>query len=238
MKKLCQRLKNFGKGLLATGGLVALIALNGCTPAHTARKKDLADLATAIKGEPISCEMVAARHNTSTDAAKNEKDVALSAYQAFTYLIEHIMKSKEGECYSSIDSIKENLGGYKIRIKRSLAKDEENYLSISLFKEKKRQLDALNLFPKEELIKKSLLYTEKGKVSAVDTGYFIEGGAIQTAGMVLEIKEGRLIATPDIYMAKEIENPVLFKKELVTPTYRHKIVGFISKSAKEESVKK
>jgi len=216
------------KKLLVTGGLIAL--LSGCTAGHSATKKDLA----TIKG-PSSCEIAVSEHCPPTET-KSEKNTTLSAYQTFTSLIEDIIKNKEKDCYSLIDPIKENLDGYNIRVKRSLADGEENYLSISLFKEKKR-----GLFPKEELIKKSLACTEKESITSktyVDTGYFIEGGAIQTASVVLKIKEGRLVAIPDIYGAKEIENPILFKKELVTPTYRHKIVGFVSKNAKEGYVKK
>lgn len=170
--------------------------------------------------------------NANTIQARLD-DIALSAYQDFTYSMEHIMKSKESMCYSKINLTKENLGDYKIRIKRSLAKGKENCLCVSLFKEKGRKF----MFSKEKLVKESLIYAGKETTSAIDTGYFIPGGAIQTAGMMLEIKDGKLVAMPDVYGAKEIENPVLFKRELTTTTYRQSIFGFMSEDAKGEEEK-
>ena len=165
---------------------------------------------------------------------QSQLELASIAYRNFLLLIGTVIKNNESKCYSTIDSVKEDLDEYKIRMRRSLIKGKELCLSVSLFNKTKRRFDVFNLFPKENLIKESIVCTEKEGIVEADTGFFIEGGAIQTMGMVLEIKEGKLVATPDIYRAKGIENPVLFKTELsVSYTSRKLILGFMQEGAKE-----
>lgn len=189
--------------------------------------------------EELKTEEKGAEEAKKEETAKAEEkpqsqlELASTAYQAFALLVDSVMKSKESKCYLKINLAKDNLDDYRIRIKHSLLKGKELCLDVSLFKEKK----ILAVFSKEELIKESLVCTNKENITYVDTGYFIPGPAIQTAGMVLQInKDGELVAMPDVSGAKEIGNPVLFKQESKITIYgpsRQAIVGFMPEGTKE-----